>query len=146
MVPIKSFILQYLHHNQFVFCFWKWKYYIEKHLVANFTRFILIYKHHLHSTTNIFNLQKWYQNTWNCKSLFHQIFIVHKTFTVGIKTKNLPRTTRFYLWLFCKGDQLSKTNTFYWSQDWFSYTGLTLDKIKSIFIVFEGIIRWKSKK
>ena len=30
MTPLKSFILQYLCHNQFVFCFWKWKHYIEK--------------------------------------------------------------------------------------------------------------------
>ena len=41
--------------------------------------------------------------TQNSKSLFQQILIVHKTFTVGIKTKNLPRRTRFGLWLFYKG-------------------------------------------
>ena len=37
------------------------------------------------------------------KSLFQQILIVYKTFAMGIKTKNLPRTTRFGLWLFYKG-------------------------------------------
>ena len=48
-------------------------------------------------TKNLFNLQEWHQNTQNCKSLFQQIF-VSKTFTVGTKTKNLSRTTRFGLW------------------------------------------------
>ena len=52
MVPLNSFILQYLCHNQFVFCFRKWKHYVEKHLVANFTRFPLINKHHLRRTTS----------------------------------------------------------------------------------------------
>ena len=37
------------------------------------------------------------------RSLFQQIFIVYKPFTVGIRTKNLPSTTRFGLWLFYKG-------------------------------------------
>ena len=32
-----------------------------------------------------------------------QIFIVYKTFTATIKTKNIPRTTRFGLWSFYKG-------------------------------------------
>ena len=41
MLPINDFIFQYLCHNQFVFCFGKWKHYIEKHLIANF-----IYEHH----------------------------------------------------------------------------------------------------
>ena len=31
MLPLNSFILQYLYHNQFAFCFWKGKHYIEKH-------------------------------------------------------------------------------------------------------------------
>ena len=53
-------------------------------------------------TKNIFNLQEWHQNTRNCKSLFHQICIVDKIFTVRVKTKNLSRTTRFGLWLFYK--------------------------------------------
>ena len=52
-------------------------------------------------TKNVFNLQKWHQNTRNLKSLFQQI--VYKPFTVGIKTNNLPRTTRFGLWSFYKG-------------------------------------------
>ena len=39
----------------------------------------------------------------SCKSLFQQIFIVYKTFTVRIKTKNLPKMTRFGLWSFDKG-------------------------------------------
>ena len=30
-------------------------------------------------------------------------FIVYKTFTVGIKTEHLPRTTRFGLWSFYEG-------------------------------------------
>ena len=77
----------------------------------------LISKHHLHKTTfeyrfsskskvtkNIFNLQEWHQNTQNYKSLFLQIFIVYKTFAVGKKTKNLPRTTRFSLRTLYKGD------------------------------------------
>ena len=51
-------------------------------------------------TKNIFNLQEWHQNMWNCKSFFQQIFIVYKTLTVVIKTKNLLRTTRFCLWFF----------------------------------------------
>ena len=50
MATLNSFILQYLYHNQFVFCFRKWKYYIEKHLIGNFTRLKLIYKHHLRNT------------------------------------------------------------------------------------------------
>ena len=44
---------------------------------------------------NIFNLQEWHQNMRNCKSLFQQIFVVYKIFTMGIKTKNLPRTRDF---------------------------------------------------
>ena len=65
----------------------------------------------------------------NCKSLFLQIF-VHKTFTVEIITKNLPRETRFGLRLFYKGvledDHLSKMINFGWSQEWLSYAGLTV--------------------
>ena len=40
-----------------------------------------------------------------CKitNLFQQIFIAYKTFTVGIKTKNMPRMMRFGLQLFYKG-------------------------------------------
>ena len=49
------------------------------------------------------NLQEWHQNMQSCKSVLKQTFIVYKTFTVGIKTKNLPRMTRFCLWLFNKG-------------------------------------------
>ena len=116
------------------------KHYIEKHVIANFTRFTLIYKHHCVAhflikvcskskvTKNIFNLQEWYQITRNYKSLCQQIFIVYKTFTVAIKTKNLPRTTRFGLWSFYKGvlynNHLLKTTTFEWSQEWSPYTGL----------------------
>ena len=37
----------------------------------------------------------------HCKSSF-QWLVVYKTFIVVIKTKNLPRTTRFGLWLFYK--------------------------------------------
>ena len=37
MVPLNSFILQSLCHNQYLICFRKWKHYIEKHLIANFT-------------------------------------------------------------------------------------------------------------
>ena len=58
----------------------------------------------INRTKNIFNLQEWHQNMQNCKSLFQQIFIVYKTFTVGIKTENLPRTTRFGLRSFYRGD------------------------------------------
>ena len=49
---------------------------------------------------------------------------------MGIKTENLPRKTRFSLWLFYNGvlsdDHLSKATTFEWSQKWLSYTGLTV--------------------
>ena len=66
----------------------------------------------------------------NCKSLFQQIIIVYKTFTVGIKTENLPRTTRFGWWLFYKGvledNHLFKTTTFDESQEWLSNTDLTV--------------------
>ena len=41
--------------------------------------------------------------TQNCNSLFQQIFIVHETFTEGIKTKNLLKTARFCFWLFYAG-------------------------------------------
>ena len=41
-VPLSNIILQYLCHNQFVFCFPKWKCYVEKPLIATFTRFILV--------------------------------------------------------------------------------------------------------
>ena len=65
-------------------------------------------------------------------SLFQQIFIFYKTFTVGIKV-NRFRTTRFCLWLFYKGvlqdDHLSKTTTFEWSQEWSSSTGLIVSVI-----------------
>ena len=37
------------------------------------------------------------------KTLIPAIFTADKTFTVGIRTKNMPRATRFYLWLFYKG-------------------------------------------
>ena len=71
-----------------------------------------------------------------CKSLFQQIFIVYKRFTVGIKTKNLPITTRFGLWSFYKGvlqdKHLPKTTVFEESQEWSSYTGLTVVSICTI--------------
>ena len=85
MVPLNSFILQHLCHNQFAFCFRKWKHYTEKDLIANFTRFTIIFKKHLHNTTS------WYT------------FFYYKTSTVGMKTKNLPRATRFGWWSFYKG-------------------------------------------
>ena len=34
MAPLNSFILQYLFHNQFAFCFRKSKHYVEKHSIA----------------------------------------------------------------------------------------------------------------
>ena len=37
------------------------------------------------------------------QTLFQKIFIAYKTFTVGIKAQNLPRTTRFGYWLLYKG-------------------------------------------
>ena len=46
-------------------------------------------------TKNIFNLQEQQQNTWNCKSLFQQIFIGYKTFTVGIKLKTCQERPDF---------------------------------------------------
>ena len=49
---------------------------------------------------------------------------------MGIKTKNLSRTTRFCLCLFYKGvlydNHLSKSTTFEWSHEWSSYTSLTV--------------------
>ena len=53
MAPLNSCILQYLSCNQFKlvqrsFFFQTWKHCIEKHLNANFVRFALICKHHLH--------------------------------------------------------------------------------------------------
>ena len=72
------------------------------------------------------------KNTWNCKSLFQKIFIVCKRFTVGLKTKNLSRTTRFCLWWFYKGVLgFYKMTTcsrwpLEWSQEWSSYTGMTV--------------------
>ena len=66
----------------------------------------------------------------NGKSLFQQIFIVCKRFTVGIKTKNLPKTTRFCLWLFYKDvlwdNHLSMTTTFESIRIWFSNSDLTV--------------------
>ena len=53
-------------------------------------------------TKNIFNLQEWHQNAQNCKSLLQQILIVFKTFTMGMKFKILPGTTRLGLWSFYK--------------------------------------------
>ena len=79
---------------------------IKKKTFANFTRFTL-------NTTymtpllnigmfkikikNIINYQEPHQKMQNCTSLFQQIFTVYKIFPVGIKTKNLPRKTRFGL-------------------------------------------------
>ena len=111
MAALNSFVLQYLCHKQFVFCFQKWQW--------------LLISQGLHSTTlvnegmhkiksNIFNLQEWHQNTQNCKSLFQQTFIAYKTFTAGIKAENLPRTTRFGLWSFYK-DAFSWMTTFKYS-------------------------------
>ena len=47
VMPLNNFILQYLHHKQFVFHFQKWKHCIYKRWIANFARFILICKHRL---------------------------------------------------------------------------------------------------
>ena len=49
---IKWFYFANLRHNQFVFCFLKWKQCIEKHMIANFTRYTFIYKHNLHDNTS----------------------------------------------------------------------------------------------
>ena len=87
------------------FVFENKRHYTEKHLIANLkvTKTECTKCTKLKVTKNIFNLQEWLQNMQNCKSLFQQIFIVYKTFTVRIKTKNLPRMTRFGLWSFHKG-------------------------------------------
>ena len=64
-----------------------------------------------------------------------QIFIpanyyCYNTFKMGIKTKNLPRTTRIGFWSFYKGllldDHWSKKTAFEWSQVWSSYADLTV--------------------
>ena len=93
VVLLNSFILQYLCYNQFISLssFWRRKYYIQKHLTANFTRFTLnatftapildIGMFNIEVNQEHFNLQEWPQNMWNCKSLYQQIFIVYKTFT-----------------------------------------------------------------
>ena len=90
MTPLNSFILQYLFHNQFFFLLKS-----ESIKLKNICQF--------------HNLQEWDQNPRNCKSLFQQIFIVYKTFTVGIKIKNLPGTIRSCLWLLYK--DVYKTTT-----------------------------------
>ena len=100
--------MQYLCHNQFTFCFPKWIHYIKKHLIDNFARFTLINTICIVPLLSISMLKikcNYVLTTYikNCKSLFQQIFIVYKTFTLGIKTKNLSRTTRFCLWSFYKG-------------------------------------------
>ena len=140
MAPLNSFNLQYLCQNQFIFCFQTRKHHIEKH-------FLLLISQDLHSfmnttsitqllkigicskskvTRNIFNRQELHQNMQKSEYLFQQIFIVYKTFTMGMKTKNLPRTTIFCLWSFYKDDHVSKKTTFEWFQEWLSYTGLTV--------------------
>ena len=58
--------------------------------------------------------QEWHQNTQNCTSLFWQIFTVYKIFTMGIKTKNLPRTTRFGLCFRCFIRWSSEQNSHLW--------------------------------
>ena len=135
MAPLNSFILQYLFHNQFIFCFQKMKaLHWKTDLIANFTanlianlqsfiNTIYITQYITQVTKNIFNLYESHQNMWNCKSLFQQIFVVYKTFLVVVKAKNLLRTTRFGLWSFYE-DVLQ--NDYLWS----SYTGLTIVKIK----------------
>ena len=45
---------------------------------------------------NVFNPYELYQNTQNWKSLFHQIFIVYKTFTLGIKTNTSQKDEVFH--------------------------------------------------
>ena len=50
MVPLNSFILQFYIITSSSFISENEKHYIEKHLIANFTRFTLIYKHNLLST------------------------------------------------------------------------------------------------
>ena len=50
MVPLNSFILQFYITTSSPFLSENEKHYIEKHLIANFTRFTLIYKHNLLST------------------------------------------------------------------------------------------------
>ena len=49
VAPLNSFVLQYLHHTQSVICFQKWKHFTEKILIANFTRYTLICRYHLHN-------------------------------------------------------------------------------------------------
>ena len=69
-------------------------------------------------TENIFNLQEWHQNT--------KTFISYKTFTVGKKLKpakndqtwSVVTWYRFFI----------RQPTFQWSQEWLSYTGLTVDR------------------
>ena len=46
-------------------------------------------------TKNNFKLQELSPKNTKLQNLLHQIFIVYNTFTVGMKTNNLPRTTRF---------------------------------------------------
>ena len=105
MAPLNNFTLQYLCHNQFVFCFRKWKHYIEKHLITNFTQ--------LHSFINtscitaLFNIGMFLQNGTKLREIINLyssksfLFIV-QTFAVGVKTKNLQRATRFGLCRFIK--------------------------------------------
>ena len=112
MAPLNNFILQYFNIYVITFCFRKWKHYIEKHLIANFTRFTLIYKHHLHNST-LYNIGMFLQNGTNtCKisnlySSWSLLFIKH---SVGIKTRNLQRATRFVYGCFI---EVSKAITFW---------------------------------
>ena len=140
MAPLNSFILQYLVITSSTFVFKNENMTLKNiFLIANLTRFTLIYKNHLHNTTSKCRyVQSQYQlrtflifkndfKMRNFKSFFQQIFIVYKTFTVGIKTKNPPRTTRFCLWLLYRGAlNLSKMTFFEWSQESLSYTGLAV--------------------
>ena len=145
MAPLNNFTLQYLCHDQFVFCFRKWKHYIEKHLIANSTQ--------LHSFINtscitaLFNIGMFLQNGTKSREIINLyssksfLFIV-QTFAVGVKTKNLQRATRFGLWSFYKGvykdDHLFKTTTFELSQKCSSDTGLTVFKSRKTIVTFHG--------
>ena len=63
-------------------------------LLSNVIQMIIYVQNHKWLTKDIFDLHKWHQNT-KLQTFLQQILIAYKTFTVGIKTKNLPRRTGF---------------------------------------------------
>ena len=81
-------------------------------------------------TQNISNLQEWYQNMQNGKTLFTKRFTHYKTFIQGGKNQTSSDQLHWTSGPFLKvvgvlqDNHLSKKTTFEWSQEWSSYTSL----------------------